>query len=144
MARTTDRGGRSFDRPDPQRAELARHLAAAVELVGSSFRLTAKLPRRRKLLAPIALAMLLTACEHDRYADRRDQVTFGSGDAVAANRAMHIIDPWPGAARTIEHGMSGEQAEAAMERLRKRNTAAEAAPQPQLLTLSPAPAAPKP
>ena len=95
--------------------------------------------------AAALLALALCACEHDRYTDRRDQVTFGSGDAVAANKAMHIIDPWPRAARTIEHGMSGEQAEAAMERLRKRSTAAEAAPQPQLLTLSPAPAgAPKP
>jgi hypothetical protein len=92
------------------------------------------------------LSLGLSACEHDRYADRRDQVSFGSGDAIAANKAIQIIDPWPRAANTIEHGMSGEQAEAAMRKMRKR-TFGEDAPTPQVLTLSPAPSAtnaPKP
>jgi hypothetical protein len=97
----------------------------------------------RNFAAVALLPLMLAACEHDRYVDRRDQVTFGSGDAVAANKAMHIIDPWPRAARTIEHGMSGERAEAAMERLRKRTSASDSAPQPSILTLSPAPAVPK-
>jgi hypothetical protein len=62
----------------------------------------------------------LIAC--DRYMDRRDQVTFGTGDSIAANKAAQIIDPWPVAARTIEHGISGEQAEAALARMRKTST----------------------
>lgn len=91
-------------------------------------------------LAAAALALMLAGCEHDRYVDRRDQVTFGSGDAVAANKAMHIIDPWPRAARTVEHGISGEQAEAAMVKLRRRAIEGDAAAAPPVLTLTPAPA----
>ncbi|MGL4635701.1 MAG: hypothetical protein ACRCWF_06960 [Beijerinckiaceae bacterium] len=71
------------------------------------------------LLVVAGMAVSLTAC--DKYMDRRDTVTFGSGDAVAFNKAAQIIDPWPAAARTIEHGMSGEQAEAAMEGMRRRS-----------------------
>jgi hypothetical protein len=87
----------------------------------------------------ILVGCQLAAC--DRYVDRRDQVTFGHGDSIAANKAAQIIDPWPAAARTIDHGMSGEQAEAAMEKLRKRTAGKEgASPQPTLsLVAAPAP-----
>jgi hypothetical protein len=100
--------------------------------------------RATSLAAAAVAALLLAGCEHDRYVDRRDQVTFGSGDAVAANKAMHIIDPWPRAARTVDHGMSGEAAEAALEKLRKRTRGLDAPPPPATLTLTPAPAAPSP
>jgi hypothetical protein len=72
-----------------------------------------------KKLTGLSLALVLTAC--DKYMDRRHTVTFGSGDAVAFNKAAQIIDPWPQSARTIEHGISGEQAEAAMENMRRRS-----------------------
>jgi hypothetical protein len=120
MAQATEPGRKATKRPDADPAEQARHLAAVVELAGSSFRLTLKMGRGGKVLAPMALALLVGACQHDRYSDRRDEITFGTGDAVAANKAMHIIDPWPRASRTVEHGMSGEQAEAAMKKLRRR------------------------
>ncbi len=100
--------------------------------------------RATSLAAAALAALALAGCEHDRYADRRDQVTFGSGDAVAANKAMHIIDPWPRAARTIEHGMSGEQAEAALEKLRKRERGLDGPQPPATLTLTPTPTSPKP
>ncbi len=100
--------------------------------------------RPTSLAAAAVAALALAGCEHDRYADRRDQVTFGSGDAVAANKAIHIIDPWPRAARTVDHGMSGEAAEAALEKLRKRTRAADASPPPTTLTLTPAPTPPTP
>jgi hypothetical protein len=81
-------------------------------------------------MSAAALAMLgLAACDN-RYGDRRDGVTFGAGDAVAANKAMQIIDPWPASSRTVTHGMRGEQAEAAMAKLRKRESGEEAAPPP--------------
>jgi hypothetical protein len=73
----------------------------------------------------IAVAALcltgLAAC--DKYADRRDQISFGSGDAVAANKAAQIIDPWPASSRRVTHGMRGEQAEAALAKLRRRELA---------------------
>jgi hypothetical protein len=92
-----------------------------------------------------ALAVLavlgLAAC--DKYVDRRDQVTFGAGDAIAFNKAAQIIDPWPAQARTVTHGMRGEQAEAALAKLRKRETGDDSgspAATPSTSQLSPAPA----
>jgi hypothetical protein len=98
-----------------------------------------------RLAAVALLATLAAACVHDRYADRRDQVTFGTGDSIAANKAIQIIDPWARESRNVSQGISGEQAEAAMEKFRKRASAQDitAAP-PPALTLSPTPtAAPK-
>jgi hypothetical protein len=83
-------------------------------------------------------ALAASACDH--YLDRRDTVTFGAGDAVAANKAMQIIDPWNQASRTIEHGSSAEQAAAAVEKLRKRSAGEDPPPaQPGQLLLTPAP-----
>ncbi|MGL5116819.1 MAG: hypothetical protein ACRC7G_18450 [Beijerinckiaceae bacterium] len=85
----------------------------------------------------LAFGCALSAGACDKYLDRRDTVSFGAGDAVAANKAMHIIDPWNQASRTVEHGSSGEHAAAAIERLRKRpsgDDAPPAAPMPVLLT----------
>jgi hypothetical protein len=95
-----------------------------------------------RLAVAAAAALGLAAC--DKYVDRRDQITFGSGDAVAANKAAQIIDPWPQASRNITHGMRGEQAEAALAKLRKRESGEDAAPPPATLQLSPAPAAGQP
>jgi hypothetical protein len=91
-----------------------------------------------------ATVLMLAGCEHDRYLDRRDSVTFGAGNAIAANKAIQIIDPWPRDARTISHGMSGEQAVAVMEKFRRRaaGTQPSGAPQPTTLVNAPAPATP--
>jgi hypothetical protein len=92
-----------------------------------------------RLLAAAAAALGLAAC--DKYVDRRDQITFGSGDAVAYNKAAQIIDPWPQSARSVTHGMRGEQAEAALAKLRKREQGEEASSSsPASTQLSPAPA----
>jgi hypothetical protein len=97
------------------------------------------MPRAKSLIAVCLLGSVLAAC--DRYVDRRDQVTFGSGDAVAANRAMHIIDPWPRASQSVEQGISGEQAEGAMEKFRRRASGRDSSQAPATITLSPTPAA---
>ena len=96
--------------------------------------------RSKPLTVAIILACAsLGAC--DRYLDRRDQVTFGVGDSIAANKAMQIIDPWPAAARTVEQGISGEQAEAALDKLRQRSSGKDSEQKPPSLTLSPSPVA---
>ncbi len=89
----------------------------------------------RALLA--ATVLILAGCEHDRYLDRRDSVTFGAGNAIAANKVIQIIDPWPQDARTVTHGMSGEQAVAAMEKLRRRTAGPQPSGAPQPTTLAP-------
>ena len=68
-------------------------------------------------LLALAATMMLGACT-DMYLDRRDAVSFAVGDAVAANKVTHMVDPWPARAgdRNIAH--SGERMAAAAERYR--------------------------
>jgi hypothetical protein len=74
---------------------------------------------RTKAPAVLALAAttLLGACT-DIYLDRRDTVSLAAGDAVAANKIVHMVDPWPVRAgdRNIPH--DGERMAAAAERYR--------------------------
>jgi hypothetical protein len=71
--------------------------------------------------APAILALaattLLGACT-DMYLDRRDTVSFAAGDATAANKVTHMVDPWPIRAgdRNILH--DGERMATAAERYR--------------------------
>ena len=82
----------------------------------------------RLALAAAALAGALSAAGcHDAYIARRDGVTFQAGDAVAANKAMHIIDPWPASAKSARIPASGTQAVSAIERLEARNAQGAAA-----------------
>ena len=68
-------------------------------------------------LLALAAVTLLGACT-DMYFDRRDAVSFAAGDAVAANKVTHLVDPWPARAgdRNIPH--DGERMAAAAERYR--------------------------
>jgi len=52
------------------------------------------------LVTRIALALLLLAgaggaSADEEYLARRDSITPGVGNAMAHNRAVHTIDPWP-------------------------------------------------
>ena len=56
------------------------------------------IPVRNKTLvaaAMISSLVVLSACKDNQYLARRDTITLGAGDAMAANRAVHTIDPWP-------------------------------------------------
>jgi hypothetical protein len=68
-------------------------------------------------IAALALTLFTSACT-DMYLDRRDTVSFAAGDAVAANKVTHMVDPWPIRAgdRNIMH--DGERMAAAAERYR--------------------------
>jgi hypothetical protein len=76
---------------------------------------------RAALLAALAATTLTGACT-DMYLDRRDTVSLAAGDAPAANKVTHMIDPWPVAAgnRNIEY--DGERMQAAAERYRTGKT----------------------
>jgi hypothetical protein len=80
------------------------------------------LERLACLAAALAGVAALSGC-HDATIARRDGVTFQAGDAVAANKAIHIIDPWPASARSARLPASGSQAVSAIERLEARNAA---------------------
>jgi hypothetical protein len=72
---------------------------------------------RGATILALAATTLLGACT-DMYLDRRDSVSFAAGDAVAANKVTHMVDPWPVRAgdRNIPH--DGERMAAAAERYR--------------------------
>src|SRR5437660_869977 len=65
----------------------------------------------------LAATTLLGACT-DMYLDRRDTVSFAAGDAVAANKVTHMIDPWPLRAGDRNIAFDGERMAAAAERYR--------------------------
>jgi hypothetical protein len=78
----------------------------------------------RSAIKPVAAAVLatllgamLSGCS-DMYYDRRDTISLASGEAMAANRVTHIIDPWPPHAANRNIAYNGEKAAVASERYR--------------------------
>jgi hypothetical protein len=65
----------------------------------------------------LTAALLLGACT-DMYLDRRDTVSFGAGDAVAANKMAHMVDPWPANAGNRDIAFDGERMQTTVERYR--------------------------
>jgi hypothetical protein len=49
---------------------------------------------RLLIVGTAALAAILTGCARDDFM-RTEGLTLEAGDAVAANSALQIIDPWP-------------------------------------------------
>ena len=68
-------------------------------------------------LLALAATILLGACT-DMYHDRRDSVSFGAGNAVAANKVTHMVDPWPVRAGDRNIAFDGERMADAAERYR--------------------------
>jgi hypothetical protein len=77
--------------------------------------------KRAALLAALTTTTLTGACT-DMYLDRRDSVSFAAGDAPAANKVTHMIDPWPVAAGNRNIDYDGERMQAAAERYRTGKT----------------------
>ena len=64
--------------------------------------------------AALLLGVALGGCS-DIYFDRRDGVSIVSGEAMAANRVTHMIDPWSPASGKRNIAYSGERAQLAAE-----------------------------
>ena len=71
----------------------------------------------RTIVATALLGAMLSGCS-EYYFDRRDGVTLHSGEAMAANRVTHMIDPWPAASGNRNIAYNGEKAAVASERYR--------------------------
>ena len=69
------------------------------------------------LLLGVTLGVSLGGCS-DLYLDRRDTISLASGEAMAANRVTHVIDPWPLASGRNNIAYNGEKAAVAAERYR--------------------------
>ena len=72
---------------------------------------------RLRLLAAVTLAAMLAGCS-DMYWDRREAISLASGDAVAGNKVVHMVDPWPPMSTQKNIAFDGTRAQAAAERYR--------------------------
>ncbi len=70
----------------------------------------------------VAAAAALQGCYEDRYTAHRDGVTFGVGDAIASNSAVHTIDPWPEASDNPNIHMDADRARIAIERYKQNKS----------------------
>ena len=52
------------------------------------------------------------------YTDRRDTIAVSAGDALAANKMTHMVDPWPRASANRNIAFNGEKMQSAVERYR--------------------------
>jgi hypothetical protein len=69
------------------------------------------------MVAAALLGATLGGCS-EIYSERRDSISLVSGEAMAANRVTHMIDPWPHASGRRDIAYSGEKAALASERYR--------------------------
>lgn len=82
-----------------------------------SFRPSSKAASSKALTVLVLLGTVLGGCS-DIYYDRRETISVVSGEANAANRVTHMIDPWPAASGRREIAFSGERMQTAHERYR--------------------------
>jgi hypothetical protein len=73
----------------------------------------------RATAAAVAFAALVGGCSTDMYYDRRDTITAGSGDALAANMVEQMVDPWPRYSNNKNIPFNGERMQRAVECYRK-------------------------
>jgi len=80
------------------------------------------LPSRTNLNRTAAVALvagtILGGCS-DLYYDRRETIALGADDAVAGNRAIHTVDPWPRRVENPNLAFNGERMQSAVERYQR-------------------------
>jgi hypothetical protein len=74
-------------------------------------------PRVRTVAVALVGAMALAGCS-GLYMDRRDTVALDAGDAIAANEAAQMYDPWPAHSRDVNYPVNGQRMQTAVERYR--------------------------
>jgi hypothetical protein len=75
--------------------------------------------------AAVGLGVWLGGCtQADQYLDRREAVSLSAGDAVAANQATQIVDPWPAYSGDKNLAFNGQRMQGAVERYRAGKVAA--------------------
>lgn len=69
-----------------------------------------------RLTASAILMAALGGCSE--YLDRRDTVAVSSGNAVAADKVTHMVDPWPAASGNRNIAYNGAVMQSAFQRYR--------------------------
>jgi len=69
---------------------------------------------RVRLVVTIVALLGLAGCQD--HLTRRDPIVAWAGNSAAANKAVHIIDPWPAASADTDIPVSGRRTIAAIER----------------------------
>ncbi|WDZ81327.1 hypothetical protein PWG15_23600 (plasmid) [Ensifer adhaerens] len=62
--------------------------------------------RGKRAILVLAAASLMSGCAD--YMNHRDTITFGLGNAVEANKAIHIQDPFPRVAQNTRIATDGK------------------------------------
>lgn len=75
----------------------------------------ARIARRAGTIG-LGCALGLGGCSD--YLSRRDTLTLETGEAVQANIAKQVIDPWPAHARRVNRDIDGARLQGAIERYR--------------------------
>ena len=75
----------------------------------------------------LALAASLAGCN---WYSRRETISYQAGDAVAWNRAVHTIDPWPAASNDSNIPVSGRRVARAIETYENGGASVTAPPPP--------------
>jgi hypothetical protein len=78
--------------------------------------------RRKAQLASLAFAVILGGCS-DLYFDRRNTVSLGADDHIAANRVAQMVDPWPRYVGDKNLAFDGQRMQVAVECYREGNVA---------------------
>ena len=78
------------------------------------------------IAAAIIVSMLtLGGCaerKYNRYLHARDTISLSAGDAVAYNRAVQTIDPWPASARKTSQPTNGKRINLGMKRYQENKS----------------------
>lgn len=72
----------------------------------------------------LCVAILVSGCRHESL----DRLTLDAGDAIAANKAIHTIDPWPPGAFKRHQRTNGKRIADAYEAYQEKPPAPAAAP----------------
>ena len=74
----------------------------------------------RNLAIAAMPAILLGGCSE--YLSREDRLYMGAGDTMAANKAIHVVDPWPRDSFDTRHRTGGQRFVAPIQRIGNSNT----------------------
>lgn len=76
-----------------------------------------------RMRLPLAAVVTLICAGCTDYLARRETINAHAGEALAYNRAIHVIDPWPAHAARTAVAVDGVRVERVMERYRNGDPA---------------------